>query len=156
LTVTNDKIYNAFYADYNEGKAFVHSHTYCGNPLACSAAVEVLNILDDEQILSKAKENAIYFNKLLKDTFADHKYIGDIRNIGLINALEIVEDKKNKISFDSKKRTGYKIYKEALKMGLLLRPIGDVMYFNPPLTIKKSEISSVVKICKQAINNILK
>ncbi|MFA6614433.1 MAG: adenosylmethionine--8-amino-7-oxononanoate aminotransferase BioA, partial [Endomicrobiia bacterium] len=77
-------------------------------------------------------------------------------NIGLINALEIVEDKKNKISFDSKKRTGYKIYKEALKMGLLLRPIGDVMYFNPPLTIKKSEISSVVKICKQAINNILK
>jgi len=156
LTVANDKIYNAFYADYNEGKAFIHSHTYSGNPLACSAALEVLNILDEENILKEANEKSVYFNELIRDAFSCHKNIGDIRSAGLINAFEIVEDKAGKKSFDAKKRTGYRIYKEALKHGLLLRPIGDVMYFNPPLTIKKSEMESVVKICKKAVNNILK
>ncbi len=156
LTVTNDKIYKAFYADYNKGKAFVHSHTYSGNPLACAAAVEVLNILKEEDILKKANDKAEYFNSLVREALESHKNIGDIRSSGLINAFEIVMNKKSKKPFDCKKRTGYRIYKEALKKGLLLRPIGDVMYFNPPLTIKKSEMESVVEICRKAVNNILK
>lgn len=153
LTATTDKIYNAFYDDYNKAKAFIHSHTFSGNPLACAAALEVLNILDDEKIIEQANKKAQYFNELIKDTFVSNKFVGDIRNIGLINALEIVEDKKSKKSFDSTKRIGYKIYNEALRLGLLLRPIGDVMYFNPPLTITKKEMNSVVKLCFKAFKN---
>lgn len=153
LTATTDKIYNAFYDDYNKAKAFIHSHTFSGNPLACAAALEVLNILDDEKIIEQANKKTQYFNELIKDTFVSNKFVGDIRNIGLINAIEIVEDKKSKKSFDSKKRIGYKIYNEALKLGLLLRPIGDVMYFNPPLTITKKEMNSVVKLCFKAFKN---
>lgn len=76
LAVTTDKIYNAFYADYDEGKAFMHSHTYSGNPLACSAAIEVLNILNDEKIIDKAQENAIYFNNLIKEKYIVIKMLG--------------------------------------------------------------------------------
>ena len=66
ICVTTQEIYDAFYDDYGKGKAFMHSHTYAGNPLACSAAIEVLNILKDEQIIPKAVENGKYFNKIIK------------------------------------------------------------------------------------------
>ncbi|GAB6169582.1 adenosylmethionine--8-amino-7-oxononanoate transaminase [Clostridium carnis] len=155
LAVATDDIYNAFYANYNEGKAFMHSHTYCGNPLACSAAVEMLNILDKDKILLKAEDNAKYFKSLIQDTFKDHPNVGEIRSIGLINAIELVEDRKTKKAFDSKERIGYEIYKEALKIGLILRPLGDVLYFNPPLNIEKNDMKIVVEKCKIAVDKIL-
>lgn len=64
LFVTTQKIYDAFYDDYNTGKAFMHSHTYSGNPLACSAANAVLDLMEDGTILKNAQENAIYFNNM--------------------------------------------------------------------------------------------
>lgn len=155
LFVTTQKIYDAFYADYNSGKAFMHSHTYSGNPLACSAAIEVLNILEDENIIEKAQEKAKYFNKLIKDTFLSHKNVGEVRSIGLINAIELVKNKETKESFDSKLRTGYQIYKKALKNGVLLRPLGDVLYFNPPLIIEKDDMDFVVKTAYKCMIDIL-
>ena len=132
---------------------FIHSHTFSGNPLASAAALEVLNILKDEKIIEKAQKKAVFFNNLIKETFSSNKFVGDIRSIGLINAIELVKNKKTKESLDSKKRTGYQIYKEALKLGLLLRPLGDVMYFNPPLTITEKEMKQVVELCKQSFVN---
>lgn len=155
LAVTTDKIYNAFYDDYHAGKAFVHSHTYCGNPLACSAAVEALNILDEEQIIPKANSNAVYFNDLIVKALADYEYVGEIRSIGLINAIELVKDRAARQAFDPRERLGYQIYKEALKNGVVLRPLGDVMYFNPPLTIEKDDMNFVVGVCDRAIKTVL-
>lgn len=155
LAVTTDKIYDAFYDDYNEGKAFMHSHTYSGNPLACSAAVEVLNILREENILEKANKNAIYFNNLIREKIGEYKYVGEVRNIGLINAIELVKNKNTKESFDSKKRYGYQIYRDALQNGVLFRPLGDILYFNPPLIIEPNEMDSIVDTCEKSIKNIL-
>lgn len=155
IAVTTEKIYEAFYADYIDGKAFMQSHTYCGNPLACSAALEVLKILEEEPILENAKENAIYFNELINKTLKDNIHVGDIRSIGLINAIELVSNKERKEPFDSKKRYGYEIYKRALKKGVLLRPLGDILYFNPPLIISKKEMDFVVKVCDECIDEVL-
>ncbi|SFR83378.1 adenosylmethionine--8-amino-7-oxononanoate transaminase [Anaeromicropila populeti] len=156
IAITTEEIYQAFYHDYNEGKAFMHSHTYCGNPLAAAAAVEVLNILEEERILEKANKNALYFRKIITETFQEHTYIGELRGIGLINAIELVENRETKKPFDSSKRIGYQIYKEALKRGVLLRPLGDVLYFNPPLIIEEQDMDLVVQVCQQAINQVLK
>lgn len=155
LAVTTNEIYNAFYGDYNEGKAFMHSHTYSGNPLACSAAIEVLNILEEENIIEKASAKAEVFTKLIKEALGEHPNVGEIRSIGLINAIELVEDKATKKSFDSKLRMGYQIYKRALEKGLILRPLGNVLYFNPPLIIEESDMKHVVKLCKEAVIEIL-
>ncbi|MBP2636550.1 MAG: adenosylmethionine-8-amino-7-oxononanoateaminotr ansferase [Firmicutes bacterium] len=155
LAVTTQTIYDAFYADYGEGKAFLHSHTYSGNPLACSAANEVLAILKEEQILEKANENAPYFHQLLLDSLADHPHVGEIRSIGLINAIELVADKSSKQPFDSGKRIGYQIYKKTLAKGVVLRPLGDVLYFNPPLTIKRADMPAIIQVCRECINEIL-
>ncbi len=155
LFVTTQKIYDAFYADYNTGKAFMHSHTYSGNPLACSAANAVLDILEDGSVLKKAQENAVYFNNIIKEKFLNHKNAGEVRNIGLINAIEIVKNKSTKEPFDSKLRMGYQIYKKALKRGVILRPLGDVIYFNPPLIIEKKEMDYAVNSAFECMNEIL-
>ena len=155
LFVTTQKIYDAFYADYNTGKAFMHSHTYSGNPLACSAAIAVLDILKDGTVLKKANENAEYFTRIIKEKFASHKNVGDIRTIGLINAIELVKDKKTKEPFDSKLRTGYQIYRKALKKGILLRPLGDVIYFNPPLIIEKKYMDIATDVALESLKEVL-
>lgn len=155
ITVVTDKIYDAFYADYREGKAFMHSHTYSGNPLGCAAALAVQKILREDKIIEKAASRAKYLNALLNETFAAHPNVGEIRHIGLINAVELVEDKKTKKAFDGKKRTGYAIYKEALKRGLILRPLGDVIYFNPPLIINEQEIDEAVNRAKGAFDAVM-
>lgn len=155
LAVTTQKIYDAFYADYNEHKAFLHSHTYSGNPLACAAAVAVLKIMAEENILATAKENATYFHRLVQETFAEHKFVGNIRSIGLINAIELSADKNNKTPFASNLRIGYQIYKKALTKGVLLRPLGDVLYFNPPLNISREDIRTMVEVCQESIDEVL-
>ena len=155
ITITTDKIYDAFYADYNEGKAFMHSHTYSGNPLGCSAALAVQKVLREDDIINKAQVRAKYLNNKLKEKLLDHKNIGEIRNIGLINAMELVSNKNTKEGFDSKLRMGYQIYKKALQRGLLLRPLGNVIYFNPPLIINEEEIDKAVDLCVSSINDIL-
>ncbi len=155
LFVTTQKIYDAFYADYNTGKAFMHSHTYSGNPLACSAANAVLDVLEDGTVLNKAHENAIYFNNIINEKFLNHKNVGEVRHIGLINAIELVKNKTAKEPFDSKLRTGYQIYKKALKRGVILRPLGDVIYFNPPLIIEQKEMDYAVNTAFESMNEVL-
>lgn len=155
ITITTQKIYDAFYSEYNEGKAFMHSHTYSGNPLGCSAALAVLDIIDNDNVFDHARSLAPYLNEKLKERFLDHKNVGEIRSIGLINAIELVEDKETKKGFDSKLRVGYQIYKKALNHGLLLRPLGNVLYFNPPLTISKEEIDEAINRMEKAFYEIL-
>lgn len=155
ITITTDEIYYAFYDDYNKGKAFMHSHTYSGNPLGCSAALAVQKTFKEDNILQNAQKNAVYLHNKLSDSLLSHKNVGEIRHIGLINAIELVKDKSTKEGFESEKRIGYQIYKEALKLGLILRPLGNVLYFNPPLIINKEEIDKAVDLCARAMDMIL-
>lgn len=155
ITVTTDEIYDAFYADYSSGRAFMHSHTYSGNPLGCSAAIAVQNILQKTPVLENARRRAVYLHNKLTEAFGDDPHVGEIRHIGLINAIELVQDRESKKGFDSSLRMGYQIYRKALVRGLLLRPLGNVLYFNPPLIINEEEIDLAVERCAAAVRDIL-
>ena len=155
IVCTTDKIYDAFYDDYNKGKQFMHSHTYAGNPIGCAIALAVLDIMKNEHILEENVEKAKYFHNALMETFGQHKNIGEIRHINLINAMELVTDKEKKIGFDGNLRIGYEIYKKALTHGLLLRPLGNVIYFNPPLNIAKDDLDKAVALAKQSMDEVL-
>ena len=154
--ITTDEIYQAFYDDYIKGKAFMHSHTYSGNPLGASCALAVLDILERGEIQEHLKTVSPYFNNLIKNKFLNLNNVGEVRSIGLINAIELVKDRNKKESFDSKLRLGYQIYKKALKKGVLLRPLGDVIYFNPPLIITKEDMDYVVNIALECVLDVLK
>ena len=155
ITVVKQKIYDAFYADWSEGKAFMHSHTYAGNPLGCSAALAVLDILDEENILERAEETASWLSARMAETFGAHPNVGEIRHIGLIHAVELVEDRAAKRPFDGGRRLGYAIYRRALRHGLLLRPLGDVLYFNPPLNIGRDDLDTAITRMKQSMDEVL-
>lgn len=156
MTLTTQKIYDAFYDDYGKGRAFMHSHTYSGNPLGCSAALAVQQIMREEHILENAAKTGKYLTAKLQEKLAEHKNVGEIRSLGLINAIELVKDKDTKQPFDAKRRTGYAIYKKALQKGLLLRPLGDVLYFNPALNIDKETIDKAIDRCIASMDEILK
>lgn len=144
LTITTDKIYNAFYDEYNTFKAFLHSHSYTGNPLGCSVAVETLNIFEDENVIEKNMEKSKYLNEKVREMIKDIPYISEYRQIGLIGAIELAP-------LDSKKRIGYEIYKIALEKGVILRPLGNIIYFMPPFIISREEIDKVVSVARESI-----
>ena len=155
VVLMTEEIYSSFYADYFEGKSFLHSHSFSGNPIGCRIALEVLKIYEEDNILDEINKKGEYLEKKANEIFKDKEYIGEIRRIGIIGAMEIVKNKNTKERFSSKKRTGYNIYKTALKHGAILRPLGDTIYFMPPFTISYKEIDEMLEICRQSIEEYL-
>jgi len=156
VVMTTDEIYEGFYGDYKERKSFIHSHTYSGNAMACAIALENLNIFEEDNIIKNNREKGPRIRKLTLEKAKNLKHVGEVRSIGMITAIEIVKDKETKESYSWEMRVGYEIYKIALKKGLVLRPIGNVLYFIPPYIINEEEIKFMVDICFESIEEYFK
>jgi len=148
VVMTTDEVYQAFYCDYNEHKAFLHSHSYTGNPLACAAALATLEIFEKEDILGENSKKSDYILKAL-DKFHLLDNVENIRQQGMVTAISLK-------GYDAKERVGLKIYEYALKHGVLLRPLGNVIYFMPPYIITYEEIDKMIEVAYSGIINILK
>ncbi|MGL6154574.1 MAG: adenosylmethionine--8-amino-7-oxononanoate transaminase [Cetobacterium sp.] len=155
IVLMTEDIYKAFYADYFEGKSFLHSHSYSGNPLGCRLAVETLKIFKEENILQTIEKKGNYLRNKAIQLFKNHPNIGEYRQIGLIGAFEFVKNKETKELFPATDRVGYEIYKIALKKGALLRPLGNIIYFMPPYIITEEEIDKMLEICKESVEEYL-
>ena len=146
VVLTTDKIYASFYCDYGENRAFLHSHSYTGNALACAAANATLDIFENENIIEKNRATAKYMQEeLLK--FKTLKNVLSIRQTGMVCAVELK-------GYDSRKRIGLKVYEYGLKNGVLLRPLGHVVYFMPPYIITKDEIRKMMQVAYEAIEGL--
>lgn len=154
VTMTTDKIYKAFYDDYNTNKTFYHGHSYTANPLAISVALENIKILKEinieEYLKPKIKKFACELEK-----FKSHKNVGDVRQTGMVCAIELVKNKQTKEPFSFEDRIGEKIYKEGLKLKAILRPIHNCIYFLTPYVIKEKEIEKLANITLRALQNVL-
>lgn len=155
ITAATEKIYNAFYDDYFSYKTFFHGHSYTGNPLACAIAIENLNILKDDDLPHSNLEVMHHFQKKLRE-MEKFDFIGDIRYRGFIGALDIVRSRKNKISFDAKERIGNAIYEHSLENGLVLRPLGDMIYFFLPLIVTKDDINEIFARTEKVLTEMIK
>ncbi|MFT8321007.1 MAG: adenosylmethionine--8-amino-7-oxononanoate transaminase [Bacillus sp. (in: firmicutes)] len=151
VVVTTDDVYDAFYDDYGSMKAFLHSHSYTGNPLACRVALEVLAIFEEENYLEQIQQKSRYMHKLASTVFTPQSYVGEYRQTGMVGAIELVKNKATKEPFPSEARVGYHIYQIALEKGLLLRPLGNILYFMPPYVISKEEINTMISIANESI-----
>jgi len=141
-TLTTDEIFEAFYDDYDKLKTFYHGHTYTANPLACAAALASLDVFEKERSLERVPVINAKISGFL-DEISGNPAVGDTRNIGVVGAMELVRDKKTKEPFGLKKRIGSRIYKKGLEKNLLLRPLGDIIYFFLPLCISDNELDDV-------------
>jgi adenosylmethionine---8-amino-7-oxononanoate aminotransferase len=150
VTLTTDEIYRAFYDDYENLTAFLHSHSYSGNPLGCSAALATLDIFATQPVL----ENNKILSKCMHDLTADlvdHPHVAEVRQQGMILAIEMIKDKKSRTPYPWQERRGLTVYQYALTQGVLLRPIGNVVYLMPPYVITPDEIAKVVEVAKVGI-----
>jgi len=153
-TLTTDKIYNAFYGDYEKFKTFYHGHTYTANPLGCAAALASLEIFEREKTLQKVKTLIPVFHSAL-EKFRPLPFVGDVRYIGMVGALELVKNKKTKQPFDVKERIGQQVFQKGLKENLILRPLGNVIYLFPPLSIAKTQLNDILKRTFKVIENLV-
>lgn len=146
VVLTTDAVYQRFYADYNEHRAFLHSHSYSGNPLACAAANATLSIFDAESTIetnaAKSKQMSERINQL-----GSHPKVSDIRQHGMVAALDLQ-------GYTPEQRIGIQIYQQALKKGLLLRPLANTLYFMPPYVITPEEIDGVFDTVTELLEGI--
>ena len=137
--LTTDNIYQAFYDD-KIAKGFLHSHSYTGNPLACSAALATLAIFEDDNILQKNREKSAYINTKMQAL--THLPIQHLRHAGMITAFDVITNNAN---------FSKACYASALQYGLLIRPIGNTVYWMPPYTISLDEIDQMAVATQCAI-----
>ena len=150
VTMTTQKIFDAFYDDWDKFKTFFHGHSYTANPLAISVALENLKILEQDKIIEKNLKKIEKIKQGLK-RFEKLEHVGDIRQQGMIAVIELVKDKITKEKYDYKLRIGKNICDYALKKGLIIRPLGDTIYFMPPYVINNKEIEMMMDITYEAI-----
>jgi len=144
VVLTNDDVYDAFYDDYGKLTAFLHSHSYTGNALGCTAALATLDIFATEPVIERNRALAQRMRAAVAG-LEDHPHVAEIRQHGMILAIEMVKSRAGRVPFPWQERRGLRVYTHALAAGVLLRPIGNVVYFMPPYVIGEDEIALMAR-----------
>ena len=150
VVLTTDNIYQAFYDDYTKLNAFLHSHSYTGNPLACRAALATLDIFAQDNVIANNRHLAQVMSEATL-SLKEHPHVGEVRQQGMILAIEMVKDKATRQPYPWQERRGLEVYQYALEKGALLRPLGNVIYFMPPYIITPEQIHQLAEIAKAGI-----
>jgi adenosylmethionine-8-amino-7-oxononanoate aminotransferase len=148
--LTTDEVYAAFYAEYTAQRAFLHSHSYTGNALACAAARATLAIFAQEPVLERNRVLAAHMARCAAP-LAEHRHVAEVRQRGMILAIELVRERGTRAPWPAVERRGRRIHRLALERGLLLRPLGEVVYFMPPYVITPQEIEWMLQVAADSI-----
>jgi adenosylmethionine---8-amino-7-oxononanoate aminotransferase len=151
VVLTTDTVYQAFYGDYATLKAFLHSHSYTGNPLACRAALATLDLFAASDVLGHNRRLAQQMGRAV-EALQDHPHVAEIRQTGMILAIEMAPDKSRRSAYPWQARRGLRVYQHALSRGVLLRPLGNVVYFMPPYVITDDEIALMAQAAAEGID----
>jgi adenosylmethionine-8-amino-7-oxononanoate aminotransferase len=133
VVLTTEAVYDAFYDD-DVTRGFLHSHSYTGNPLACRAALAVLDLFEQDNVLESNRRKSAQLTRLA-EPIARHAAVRHFRNTGMIWAFDLAGDDPLR---------GRRFYVQALKRSLLLRPLGNTVYFMPPYVIGADEMEHLV------------
>ncbi len=130
-TLTTDRIYDAFLGEHAQMKTFFHGHSFTGNQLGCAVALASLDLFESDRLVERVQASAAQVADLLKPV-AELAHAGDVRQRGLMVGIELVEEKA-KASFPWEQATGARVCRRARDLGMITRPLGDVVVFMPPL-----------------------
>ncbi|HEX3810999.1 MAG TPA: aminotransferase [Rhizomicrobium sp.] len=138
----------------NANEELVHGYTYSGHPVASAVALKNLQVLDEQKLVSRVKNQiGPYLHKRLHEAFDDHPLVGEVRGVGLLAAIELTADKKARAFFPDVGNVGAMCRNYCFNSGLISRAIRDTMVLSPPLTISESEVDEIVTKLKAAIDN---
>ncbi len=150
-TVTKTKIWNAFLGDHSDQVTFFHGHTYAGNPLSAAAAMATLDVFEQERTLESLPTKAEQFRAGFQ-SLSEHPNVGDIRQKGLMVAIELVSDKATKTPYPSHERRGARACRRSTGNGVWLRPLGNNIVLIPPLSISHDEIDFMIRTVYDAVD----
>lgn len=153
-TLTTEEIFSAFLGEYGEFKSFFHGHTYTGNPLGCAVALASLDLFNTEKILDRMQPKIAYLKRRLEEDFLPLPHVGDIRQWGFMVGIELVEDKESRRSYPSGQRIGHQVIRRARELGVIIRPLGDVIVLMPPLTITDGELKTLLDVTYESIRAV--
>jgi adenosylmethionine-8-amino-7-oxononanoate aminotransferase len=151
--LTTDEVYRHFDADYGEGKAFLHSNTHTGNALAVAAALGALNAYAEEDVLGQVCTQGALLRDELTALAAARPFVRNVRAAGLVGAIDLTDAAGAPL--DPARRTGFRVYREAVRRGALLRPLGDTMYLCPPLTTSPAELRAMLAILAESVDAVV-
>ncbi len=151
--LATQSIYDGFLDDSRE-KAFLHSHSYTGNPLACAAALATLDIFASDGVIARNRATSQRMADLAA-AFIDHPHVADVRQAGMIVAFELTRNGDKRTPFDSAARIGLRAYRAALDRGVLLRPLGDVLYWMPPYCIDDDALQLLAATTRAAMDHAI-
>lgn len=139
----DSSIFDLFYSDYSLGKSFLHSNTFSANPLAISAALATIKTMQKEDILLKAQELGRFMLDLFNEVALLSGKLEQVRGIGAMVAADMI--------YPGGGRIGYEVYRQALRFGAFIRPIGKTLYWMPPLNTNKEIIGNLAEITLNSI-----
>ncbi len=146
-----DGIYNAFYDDYRRiERAFLHSHTFTGNPMTCAAALATLDLFERENVIERNRERAAWMAEEV-EALRDHPHVGEVRQAGMILAIEMVQ-RRPREAYPWQERRGIRVYRYGLEHECLLRPLGNVVYWMPPYVATREDIAHLGRVTRAAID----
>ncbi|MBF0544588.1 MAG: adenosylmethionine--8-amino-7-oxononanoate transaminase [Candidatus Riflebacteria bacterium] len=143
VTMTTREVFEAFLGPVGSGKTFYHGHTFTGNPIGCAAAIANLKIFEEEKSLENVKKIAARLNSEI-EVFAGYEFVGDVRTIGTVLAIELVQNKTSGIPIPNGSEYMRKIYSTGLSNGIILRAIGNVIYLFLPVCTNENELSDIL------------
>jgi putrescine aminotransferase len=138
-----------------EGGEFFHGMTYSGHPTACAVSTANIRILRDEGIIDQVRETTGPYLQGKWQALIDHPLVGEARGLGFLGALELVELKESRKSYDPPGRTGILCRDAALRNGLIMRAVGDSMIISPPLIMNTEQIDEMLELVTQSLDETL-
>ncbi|MFN3648304.1 MAG: adenosylmethionine--8-amino-7-oxononanoate transaminase [Armatimonadota bacterium] len=149
-TLTTEEIYSAFLGDFAERKTFYHGHSYTGNPLACAAAVANLEIFERERVIDGLAPKIDRVREGLR-RFRELPHVAEIRQCGLMIGIELAADPARGEPYPWQEAVGARVCMRARELGMITRPLGDVVIFMPPLASTEADLDAMLEILYRAI-----
>jgi len=153
-TLTTESVASAFRGSATDGKTFFHGHTYAGNPLGCALGLANLAIFDDERTLERLEPKIARLAERLVEVAALPQ-VGNVRQKGFLAGIELVADKASKTPFPWDRQVGAAVCRHARSLGLLIRPLGDVIVVMPPLSTTLDELDAMLDAIVLSIQSTL-
>ncbi|VVM06643.1 aminotransferase family protein, partial [Methylacidimicrobium tartarophylax] len=147
-TLAREEIYAGFTGE--KSRAFLHGHSYTANPIGCAAALASLAVFEEEEVFPRIARHAEGLSAL-SQRFWRHPHVGDVRQEGLVLAVELVERQADRASFPKEREVGFRVCERARAHGLLTRPVGDVLVLVPPLCVSADDLAGMVGALDRAL-----
>jgi len=153
-TLASDAVFSAFLGEPDEFRAFYYGHTYTGNPLCAALALANLKIFRDEAVLERIQPRITQLRDGLARRFGELPHVADIRQWGLMAGVELMRDSEARIPYGVSEQIGARVANAARKHAVVLRPLGDVIVFMPPLSISERELDTLLDAARDSVHEV--